>query len=285
MAVEPLLHAGDALIVDIDVADNVRDFGAAWIVALVLIKEADARQALAVNLALLLRSDVALEPDEAALGRQPFAEFRGIDIGQVGGEQFDGFIDVDQPARLAIERRHAHIGRQHFAIAVEDIGTRRGDRIAADAVRGAAVGDDTEQHEPHRDDEVDDRKRDDRQARPAPAPWLLRSTLLPYSIPRTRRRHRGSAGASAARSIGCSTGGSAGGIASVCVVSLIGQAARIYSPVTAPRWCRRHSSQGLHFARASGRRGSRGRPMLPVTATGSSRFSMMPPIGSELLGA
>ena len=65
----------------------------------------------------------------------------GIEIRQVGGQEFDRLIDVDQPARFAVERRHAHVGRQHFAVAVEDIGTRRGDRVAADdAMRGAAVG-------------------------------------------------------------------------------------------------------------------------------------------------
>ena len=50
VAVEPLLHAGDALIVDIDVADDVRDFGTARIVALVLVQKPDAGQALAINL-------------------------------------------------------------------------------------------------------------------------------------------------------------------------------------------------------------------------------------------
>ena len=35
--VEPLLHAGDALIVDVDVADDVRDLGAVRIGALVLV--------------------------------------------------------------------------------------------------------------------------------------------------------------------------------------------------------------------------------------------------------
>ena len=45
VAVEPLLHAGDALIVDVDVAEHVRDFGAVRIGALVLAEEADTGQA------------------------------------------------------------------------------------------------------------------------------------------------------------------------------------------------------------------------------------------------
>ena len=73
LAVEPLLDPGNALIVDIDVADEMRDLVAVRIVALVLVEEADARQSLAVDFTLLLRRDVALEPDEAALRRQPLA--------------------------------------------------------------------------------------------------------------------------------------------------------------------------------------------------------------------
>ena len=68
LAVEPFLDAGDALIVDVDAAEQMRDFGAVGIVALVLRQEADAGQALVIDLALLFRRDVALEPDEAALG-------------------------------------------------------------------------------------------------------------------------------------------------------------------------------------------------------------------------
>ena len=51
MAVEPFLDAGDALVVDVDVADQVRHLGAVRIDALVLGEEADARQAELVDLA------------------------------------------------------------------------------------------------------------------------------------------------------------------------------------------------------------------------------------------
>ncbi len=66
VAVDPLLDAGDALIVDVDVADHVRDLGAVRIDALVLGEEADARQAEPVDLLALLGGDLALQPDEAA---------------------------------------------------------------------------------------------------------------------------------------------------------------------------------------------------------------------------
>ena len=52
LAVEPLLDAGDALVVDVDVADDVGDFGAVRIDALVLGEEADAGNAELVDFLL-----------------------------------------------------------------------------------------------------------------------------------------------------------------------------------------------------------------------------------------
>ena len=49
--VEPLLHPGDALVVDIDETDQVRDRGAGRIDALVLAQEADAGNAEAMDIA------------------------------------------------------------------------------------------------------------------------------------------------------------------------------------------------------------------------------------------
>ena len=65
--VEPFLDTGDALIVDIDVADDVRDLGAVGVDPLVLGQEAEAGDAEAVDLLALLGRDLALEPYEAAL--------------------------------------------------------------------------------------------------------------------------------------------------------------------------------------------------------------------------
>ena len=82
LPVEPLLDAGDALVVDIHVADLVRDHRPVRIDALVLGEEADAGNAEPVDFLLLLRRDFALEPDEAALRRQALAHFGGVEIGQ-----------------------------------------------------------------------------------------------------------------------------------------------------------------------------------------------------------
>ena len=63
-AVQPFLDAGDALVVDIDVADKMRDLVAVGIDALVLGQEADAGQAEPIIFGPLLGSDFALEPGE-----------------------------------------------------------------------------------------------------------------------------------------------------------------------------------------------------------------------------
>src|SRR5262249_40640837 len=66
-AVEPLFDAGDALIIDIDVADEMRNLGSIGVIAFVFVEKADAWQALPVDFALLLRRDVTFEPNETPL--------------------------------------------------------------------------------------------------------------------------------------------------------------------------------------------------------------------------
>ena len=80
-AVEPFLDTGDALIVDVDVADEVGDAGAIGIDAVVLAQEADTGQTEPIDFAPLLGRDLALEPHEAALGTQPLAHLGGIEVG------------------------------------------------------------------------------------------------------------------------------------------------------------------------------------------------------------
>ncbi len=85
---------------------------------------------------LLLRRDLALEPDEAALRRQPLAHFLGVEVGQRRGEQLDRLVDVDQLARLGEQRRRLDVGGEDLAVAVEDVGPRGGDGVLADACGG-----------------------------------------------------------------------------------------------------------------------------------------------------
>ena len=113
---------------------QVRHLGAVRIDALVLREEADAGQAEPMDFLPLLRRDLALEPDEAALATTSRSRSSvGIEIGQHRGEQLDRLVDVDDLARLAEQRRRAHVGREDLAVAVEDVGPRR-----RDSVRGVA---------------------------------------------------------------------------------------------------------------------------------------------------
>jgi len=121
VAVEPFLHPGDALVVDIDQTDQMRDFGAGGVNALVLAQEADAGNAEAMNFLLLQRRDFALQPDEALLRRQPVAHFAGVEIRQCRGQKLDRFVLVDDPARLAEQAGRLDVGGEHLAIAVDDI--------------------------------------------------------------------------------------------------------------------------------------------------------------------
>ena len=153
--VEPLLDAGDALIVDIDVADEMGDLGAVRIDALVLRQEADAGQPEAMNLLTLLGRDLALEPDEAALGGKPFAQLGSVRVGHDGGQQLGRLVDVDDAVRLAEQRGRADVGRQDFAVAIENVGPRGRHRVVPGGTpRALTVGRGREHHQPGRDDRI-----------------------------------------------------------------------------------------------------------------------------------
>ena len=101
--------------------------GAVRVDALVLGQEADARDAEAVHLGLLARRDLALDPDEALLRAELLAQLARVEIRQHGGEELDRLVLVDDVARLGEDRDHLDVGRQHLAVAVDDVGPRRRD--------------------------------------------------------------------------------------------------------------------------------------------------------------
>ena len=155
--VEPFLDAGDALIVDVDVADDVRDLLAVGIDAFVLVQEPEARDSEVMDLLLLLGRDLAFEPDEAALGGEPFSQLAGIEIGQHRGEQLDRLVDVDQFARLGEQRRRLDVGGQDLAVAIEDVWSCGRDRVQRSAAPGHVdVGRDRMHHQPRRDYRIDE---------------------------------------------------------------------------------------------------------------------------------
>src|SRR5258708_2836950 len=168
--IEPFLDAGDTLVVDIDVADEMGDLRAVWIDALVLGQKSDARKAEPVDLLALLGRDLALEPHEAALGSEPLAQLRRIDLRHDRGEEFRCFVDVDDAVRLRKQGGRAHVGCQNFPVAVEDIGTRGRHRIGPHGAAGAMTVRHRPQYpQPGRNDPLTDWQNENSNPRPPAA--------------------------------------------------------------------------------------------------------------------
>ena len=119
LLVEIFLHARDADIVLVDIADHIGADRAVGIDALVLRQKADAGQAEVKDFRLLLRRDLPLDPDEALLRSQPLAQLLRIDIGKHGGDQLDGFVDVDDAVGLGEHRHGLDVGREDLAVPVQ----------------------------------------------------------------------------------------------------------------------------------------------------------------------
>ena len=112
VAVEPFLQPGNALIVDIDVADDVGDLVAIGVDALVLAEEANPRNAEAIHLLLLHRGDLALEPGEAAFRSEPVADLAAVEVRQHAGKKLGRLVRVDDAPRLGEQGGRAQIGGQ-----------------------------------------------------------------------------------------------------------------------------------------------------------------------------
>src|SRR5262249_61412235 len=97
-AIKPFFDPRDALVVDVDEADQVRDFRAVGIDALVLGQEPDARDAETMGLLLLPCREITLEPGEATPRAETLAHLGRIEIGQHGGEQLGGLVHIDELA-------------------------------------------------------------------------------------------------------------------------------------------------------------------------------------------
>ena len=147
------------MVVDVDQTDQMRDFVAGGINALVLSQEADAGNAEAMNFLLLLGRDFALQPDEAFFRRQPLAHFAGIEIRQRCGQKLDRFILVDDPARLAEQTRRLDVRGEHFAVAINDVRPCGGDGVLRRGpTRGVIVSAKGEHDQAPADHRIDRRK-------------------------------------------------------------------------------------------------------------------------------
>src|SRR5260370_355449 len=154
--VDPFLDTGVALIVDIDVTNNVREFVAVRIDAFVLGQESDARNAEAVHFTLLGRRDVPLEPGKTTLRSEPLAHFATIEVRQHARQELSCLVGIDDAAWLREQRWGLEVGCENFAVAVEDIGPRRRNRIGRSAAAyHVGIGRGRIEHEATRDNGID----------------------------------------------------------------------------------------------------------------------------------
>ena len=134
LLVEILLHARDADIVLVDITDHMGRDRSVGIDPLILRHKADSRQPEMENLRLLLRRHLTLDPDEALLRRQPFAQILGVEIGQDRGQEFDCLVLVDDVGRFGEDGHRLDVGREHFPVAIEKIGPGAGDGLVGGAL-------------------------------------------------------------------------------------------------------------------------------------------------------
>jgi hypothetical protein len=156
IVIEPFFDAGDTLVIDVDEADQVRDLVAGGIDALVLAQEADAGNAEAVNFLLLLRRDLALEPDESFASREALAHFAGVEIGHRRGQKLDRLVLIDDAPRFAEQARRLNVGGEYLAVTVDDVRPRGRHRVLQSrAGLSMAIGADRKHHEPAADHGID----------------------------------------------------------------------------------------------------------------------------------
>ena len=125
LIVEIFLDTGNALGVEIDIADNMRRQAPLRIDAAALVDKADTGNAEIINGIALFRRHLPLQPGERLFLRQLLAQFLGVEIGYGGGQKFDRFVNIDDLQGIGIKRGDRHVGGQKHAIAVDDIGPRQ----------------------------------------------------------------------------------------------------------------------------------------------------------------
>ena len=81
----------------------------------------------------LLGGDRALDPEEAAAVAEAGEQVVGVEVGEDLGERGGGAGGVDHLARLGVERGGDDVGREHRAVAVDDLGALGEDRRRAGA--------------------------------------------------------------------------------------------------------------------------------------------------------
>ena len=148
-AVEPLLDAGDALVVDVDVAEDdarppARSDRRACSRSGSRRPECRAGGSSACCFGVISRLSQTKPRLLPSRSRSSVASRSGI----TAVRQLDRLVDVDDAARLGEQRRRLHVGREDLAVAVENVGARGRDRVAGAAAPGrVAVRRDREDHQ------------------------------------------------------------------------------------------------------------------------------------------
>ncbi len=96
--------------------------------------ETDTRHTKRHDLALLAWRQTALDPDEACTTLETAIGCFPVEIRNDRRKKFDGFIRIDDLARLGKERRCFDICRKNFTVAIQNVGTR------CELVYGRTVG-------------------------------------------------------------------------------------------------------------------------------------------------
>jgi hypothetical protein len=84
--------------------------------------EVQAGQSQAIDLVLLARRQVALQPDEAAVEAELGAQLARRQLRQNAGQRRGGLLDVHDQSRIGVERLGRQCAGEHHAVAVDDVG-------------------------------------------------------------------------------------------------------------------------------------------------------------------
>ncbi|MCY1297643.1 hypothetical protein D9M70_470940 [compost metagenome] len=121
MLIDVALHALQALIVDVDMPEDMRGRRSARIKAPLFRPEADAGNAECQYVRLLSRRELSPQPLEGGAGSKLPVRIAPIEIGNDGRELLDDFVRIDDLSRLGIERHHVDVGRQQFPMPIDDV--------------------------------------------------------------------------------------------------------------------------------------------------------------------
>ena len=80
---------------------------------------------------MLTRAQAPLDPEEGLVGLELLADFIVFEVGQRRHDLARGILRIDHQVRIDEGRHDRHRGREHRAVAVDDVGALGLDRAAA----------------------------------------------------------------------------------------------------------------------------------------------------------